>query len=403
MPTEDAPAQAITAHGNEMPTAAQSSHHRGSAPHGSRPRGRPPWWPDGEPWPPPEGSAWPGLRRGFLWRTGCLTSAVLLVGMGGLIVLIWHLTTALGLSARGAGGVAALTALVVVILLGAAVAGRSVRRFAVPFGDLIEAAGRVESGDYSVHVPERAGGPPPVRALVHAFNGMTTRLATDERQRRTLLADISHELRTPLAVVQGELEAMLDGVHAPDEAHLAAALEETQVLARLIEDLRTLALAEARTLALHREATDLGVLIEEVARSLGPRAETAGVSIAVDVAGEPPLLEIDPVRIREVLTNLLANALRYAPAGTRVLVAVRTSHDGRVVRVSVEDAGPGILPEVLAHVFERFTKSADSRGSGLGLAIARQLIEAHGGQIVAERPDDGGTRIVFELPVPPPR
>ncbi len=342
------------------------------------------------------------MRRGFLWRTGCLAAAVLSVGTLGLLVLVWHVASALGLSAGGAGGVALLTTFAVVVLLGLALVGRTVRRFAVPFGDLIEAAGRVEAGDYGARVRERPWGPLPVRALVRAFNGMAAHLETDERQRRTLLADISHELRTPLSVVQGEIEAMLDGVHSADEEHLGAALDETRVLARLIEDLRTLALAEAGTLALHREATDPSVLVEEVARAFRPTAEAAGVSIALDVDDDPPLIEIDPVRIREVLSNVLANGLRYAPRGSRVGIAMHAGDDGRSMRFSVEDEGPGIPPELRTHVFERFAKSTESRGSGLGLAIARQLVEAHGGMIEAASPPDGGTRISFELPLAAP-
>ena len=157
-------------------------------------------------------------RRGFMWQAGCLATLILLTGAVGLIVLLWHLATAIGLSAGGAGGLAVLTVLALAVLIGAAVAGRAVRRMAMPFGDLIDAAGRIEGGDYTARVPERPAGPPPVRALVRSFNGMTSRLEANERQRRTLLADIGHELRTPLAVLQGELEAMLDGVHPPDAA-----------------------------------------------------------------------------------------------------------------------------------------------------------------------------------------
>jgi signal transduction histidine kinase len=320
------------------------------------------------------------------------------IGAVGLIGLVSYLATALGLSAGSAGGAALLAAVAIGALVGAAIVGRAIRRFAAPIGDLIGAAGRVERGDYTVRVPERSVGPPPVRALVRSFNGMTSRLEVNERQRRTLLADIGHELRTPLTVLQGELEAILDGIHPADPPHLEAALDETRVLSRLIDDLRTLALAEAGALALHREPTDLEVLVGEVGRSLHAAADAKGVAIVGEVANELPLLEIDPVRIREVLTNLVGNALRYAPSGSRVIVGVRPSADGQALAVSVADAGPGIPAELVPHVFERFAKSADSRGSGLGLAIARQLVEAHGGRIgVASSPT--GTRIWFELPL----
>ena len=339
-------------------------------------------------------------RSGFLWQAGCLASLILLTGAVGLIVLLWHLATAIGFSAGGAGGIAVLTVLALAVLLGAAIAGRAVRRFAMPFADLIDAAGRVEGGDYSARVPERPGGPPQVRALVHSFNGMTSRLESNERQRRSLMADIGHELRTPLTVLQGELEAMLDGVHPPDVPHLDAALDETRVMARLIDDLRTLALADAGTLALHREPTDLDVLIAEAVRSMEASADAAGVTITTDLPEDLPLLDIDPVRIREVLTNLLGNALRYAPAGSAIATMARRADDGRTLKISVADAGPGIPSDLLPHVFDRFAKAADSRGSGLGLAIARQLVEAHGGHIGVES-SPTGTRFWFDLSLTP--
>jgi len=274
---------------------------------------------------------------------------------------------------------------------------RGARRFALPFGDLIEATGRVEAGDYSarVYVPRR--GMREMRWLTEAFNSMAARLETDERQRRTLLADVSHELRTPLAVLRGELEAMIDGVHPIDEAHLTAAVDQVAMLTKLVEDLRTLALAEAGTLTLRKEPTDLTILAQEAVTSFDGLAAAAGARLQVQMPGEMPLVDLDPLRIQQVIGNLVANALRYAPTGSVVTVAGEARP--KSVVVSVTDAGPGIAPELLPHVFERFTKAEDSRGSGLGLAIARQLVEAHGGSIKAERPKEGGTTISFELPI----
>ena len=340
------------------------------------------------------------MRRGFLWRASCLATLILLTGAVGLIVLLWHLATAIGFSAGGAGGLAVLTVLALAALIGVAVGGRAVRRMAMPFGDLIDAAGRIEDGDYTARVPERPAGPPPVRALVRSFNGMTSRLEANEAQRRTLLAEIGHELRTPLAVLQGELEAMLDGVHPTDAEHLAAALDETHVLARLVDDLRTLALADAGTLALHREPTDLDILIQEVARSMRPAGDATGPTITTDVEDDMPLADVDPVRIREVLTNLVGNALRYARPGSAVTIAARREAVRPTVLLSVADTGPGIPLDLLPHVFDRFVKGADSRGSGLGLAIARQLVEVHGGHLgVGSSP--AGTRFWFDLPLAP--
>jgi two-component system sensor histidine kinase BaeS len=313
----------------------------------------------------------------------------------GPILLIGDLLSMAGLPAPAPAIVAILIVTIVFMALGST--ARGARRFALPFGDLIEATGRVEAGDYSarVYVPRR--GMREMRWLTEAFNSMAARLETDERQRRTLLADVSHELRTPLAVLRGELEAMIDGVHPIDEAHLTAAVDQVAMLTKLVEDLRTLALAEAGTLTLRKEPTDLTILAQEAVTSFDGLAAAAGARLQVQMPGEMPLVDLDPLRIQQVIGNLVANALRYAPTGSVVTVAGEARP--KSVVVSVTDAGPGIAPELLPHVFERFTKAEDSRGSGLGLAIARQLVEAHGGSIKAERPKEGGTTISFELPI----
>jgi signal transduction histidine kinase len=221
---------------------------------------------------------------------------------------------------------------------------------------------------------------------------------------------VTHELRTPLAIVQGSVEAILDGVHPADEAHLSAILEETRVLDRLIEDLRTLALSESGALSLHREPTDLSILATDVATSFSAAAATAGVELDARVDDELPLVEVDPVRIREVIANLVANALRHTPSGGRVTIdahAATASRPAKVppasssgsIEIRVRDTGTGIDPELLPHVFERFSRGAGSTGSGLGLSIARGLIELHGGTIEASSPSGGGTEILVRLPI----
>jgi signal transduction histidine kinase len=311
----------------------------------------------------------------------------------GATVIFWTLATALG-APDMVGNIARGVALLVVVY-GFLFTARSLRRLAAPTGDVIEAVGRVADGDLSTRVRER--GPREARALARAFNAMTTRLEAGEEQRRRLLADVSHELRTPLSVVQGNLEAIVDGVHPADEAHLAAILDETKVLSRLVEDLRTLSLAESGALALHRESLDVDALVRETVESFASQAEPAGVALEAKVSSGLPQVDADPVRAREILSNLIANALRYTPRGGTVTVEAR-AEDGAVA-VDVRDTGAGVAPETVGRIFDRFYKSPESRGAGLGLAIAKQLVEAHGGQISATSVVGEGTVVHFTLPV----
>lgn len=350
---------------------------------------------------------WRGPRRGLARHFGCLVVllSLLIVSVG--VLVLWLLTTLLGLGgregefatlARGAGLVVLVVGVVAV-----AIAIRLVRSIAPPLGDLVDAAGRVEAGDYAVRVPEVNRGPGELRGLGRAFNTMTARLEADEAQRRRLLADVSHELRTPLAVVKGNLEALIDGVYPADEAHLSPILEETRVIERLIGDLRTLSLAEAGTLALHPESTDVGVLIADVIDGFRPRVEEHGVEFRVDASNDLPLVELDPIRIREVVSNLVDNALRYAAVGGSISLAAcelpGSAHAASTLEIVVTDDGPGIAPELLPTVFDRFAKTAESRGSGLGLAIARAIVEAHGGTISASSAPGSGTTMRVLLPL----
>jgi signal transduction histidine kinase len=369
-----------------------------------RRRGPPPWWPAGEPWPPREGrGTWGGRgprggRRGPWSRGfGCLFSLFFLLGIAGIIGVITTVIERVG----PLGQLARLFGFVLVIaVIGALlISGRTFRRVAGSLDEMVDAASRVESGDYSVRVRERDRGPRSMRDLARGFNEMVTRLEVDEAQRRRLLADVSHELRTPLTVVQGNIEAMLDGVHQVDETHLAAILEETRVLGRLVDDLRTVALSETGSLPLHREPTDLSIVATDAVGAFRPAADAGGVELAVEIADDIPLLEVDPVRIREVISNLIANALSHTPRGGSVAVDARVGDTGRAVVVTVRDTGSGIEPDLLRHVFDRFAKGAESRGSGLGLAIARGLVEAHGGSIDVVSSAGRGSTFRFSIPL----
>jgi len=331
------------------------------------------------------------MRRGFLWRAGAAFGIVLLLGGAACAATLWLL----GSLAQPAPGAAPWALLVLGLVVIMAVLP-ALRILALPLRNLIDAAGRVEAGDLSATVPVR--GPRELRSLARAFNAMLERLRSNEAERRRLLADVTHELRTPIAVIQGNLEAMLDGVYPPDADHIGPVLEETRVLSRLVDDLRTLSLAESGVLELHREPTDLGVLAGEVVSSFRGQAETAGIELLAHVPGETPLVEVDPLRVREVLANLTANALRHTPPGGKVRIAAAVEPAGRGVVLSVVDTGTGIPLEDLPYIFDRFYKSSDSTGSGLGLAIAKNLVEAHGGEIRAES-TPSGTTLRFTLPM----
>jgi signal transduction histidine kinase len=213
--------------------------------------------------------------------------------------------------------------------------------------------------------------------------------AEQDRLRRQLMADVAHELRTPLAILQGRIEGLLDGVYPRDETHLAELLEETRHLSRLAEDLGTLAHAEAGALELRKKTVDLGDLLRDVAATL-PR------TITLKVPADLPTVEADPLRIRQVLLNLLGNALRHTPAEGAIAVEVQAQPLRMLIRV--RDSGSGIAPEDLPHLFERFQKGSDSRGSGLGLPIARKLVLAHGGDIGIESAPGQGTEVTVSLP-----
>jgi signal transduction histidine kinase len=310
--------------------------------------------------------------------------------LGGMVVLLAKLVSNLG----GVSGVLAIIASPFVLALVAALIGRSFVRSWRPVRRLIRAAGELADGDYSARVEPSGSGS--MRAAIASFNDMAGRLETADEQRRRLLADLGHELRTPLTVIRGEIEAMLDGVHEIDTDHLRLLMNEVQVMERLLEDLRTLSLLDAGRLELHPEPTDLVSLIDDVADGYKRRAAEAGVAVSVDADPGVPELLVDPVRIREVLTNLTVNALRAMPDGGGLLFRVRST--GRGVGLAVIDTGTGIDQPELDHVFDRFHKGSGSRGSGLGLTISRDLIHAHKGSIEIQSEPGVGTTVLIELP-----
>ena len=270
----------------------------------------------------------------------------------------------------------------------------TMRHVGAPLSAVVAAAQRVGIGDFSVRLEEQ--GLPWIRSLAAAFNTMTSGLERQQRERQALMADIAHELRTPVTVIQGRVEGMLDGIYPRDERQVRQLLEHTQMLTRLIEDLRTSAHAESGTLSLQREPTDPAVLVDEVAAAFRGGAVAAGVRIETRCGPDLPLVDVDAHRIRGVLLNLLTNAVRHSPAGEIVTIECERDPAGLVIRVS--DRGAGIPEADVARVFDRLHKGSASSGSGLGLTIARSLVVAHGGTIAAANGPHGGAVFTVVLP-----
>jgi signal transduction histidine kinase len=256
----------------------------------------------------------------------------------------------------------------------------------------------VAAGDLGARAPATSGAS--LGRLTESFNEMAERLETNERRRRELLADIAHELRTPLQVMRGSLEGMLDGVHQVDPERLAMLVTQTETMARLLDDLHTLSMAEAGVLELHMEPVDPRGLVEGTIDTFAGDARQRGVRLDTEIDDHlPATIDVDPVRIREVLANLTTNALRHTPRDGTVTVSVADAADG-IIRFEVLDTGPGIPPDERATIFDRFVSSADTGGTGLGLAIAKRLVETHDGRIEALDAPGGGTTMRVDLPVP---
>ena len=333
----------------------------------------------------------PGFGPGRRFRRGALVVLLVVVG------LVSTLATVVASVLTGNAPAAWITVLVSVAVLGGLIASaRWLWRNARAVGALMDAADRVAAGDYTTRVATTDARQ--LGRLTTAFNEMTEHLQTNEQRRRELLADVAHELRTPLQVIRGTLEGMLDGLYPADPDRLRPLLEETIVMARLLDDLRTLSMADAGVLELHRETVDPKALADDAVDTFRSMAGDASITLASShAAGVPTTIEADPVRLAEVLANLLTNAIRDTPAGGRI--TLRVSGELRAVSFAVEDTGRGIPRDLLPFVFDRWVTSADTRGTGLGLAIAKRLVEAHGGGIEAIANASGGTTIRFSIPV----
>lgn len=271
-----------------------------------------------------------------------------------------------------------------------------------PFDELSASIRRIALRDFGVRLgPYKFKEPHEFNEVAEAFNAMAADLQRSEELRNSMMADVSHELRTPLTVLEGNLRAALDHVYALDEAEIANLYSQTTHLIRLVNDLHELALAEARQLPLDRQPTDLCGVVNETMQIFAPLAEERGVVLRCAV-GELPMLCVDGSRMRQVLYNLLTNALRHTPHGGEIVLS--GTYEEKDVVLAVSDNGEGLEAEQLEAVFNRFyrsdkSRSRDTGGTGLGLAIVSAIVASHGGSVAAWS-DGPGHGCTFSIALP---
>lgn len=290
---------------------------------------------------------------------------------------------------------AAAAGVAVVAIFGTILLSRRVLR---PIGTITGASRRLAAGDLSERVPVR--GHDELSVLATSFNSMAESLQASKEQQRNMVADIAHELRTPLANIRGYLEALKDGVIKPDTALFVSLYDEAVLQQRLIDDLQDLAQAESGTMIYHRARLDVAELLNTCRTAHATAADGRGVGLEVYVY-QRPAVDGDPDRLRQVIGNLITNALRATPLGGSV--KLRAVTDGDDVVIEVADTGRGIEPDDLAHVFDRFWRADNARsrstgGSGLGLAIAREIVGAHDGSLTVASEVGVGTVCTIRLP-----
>lgn len=291
-----------------------------------------------------------------------------------------------------------LVALAVALFIGIFLA----RNIARPIRDLTQATTAVAHGELGRQVEVR--GNDEIAELSISFNQMSSDLALASRQRRQMTADIAHELRTPLSIIMGYTESLRDGVLPSNAETFDIIYDEAEHLSRLVQDLRTLSLADAGELSLNLGLIDPVELLRNVAARYAHQAEQKGVGLQVEVGSELPDVEVDQGRMEQVLSNLVSNALRYTPAQGQITLSAHQKSSDLLV-LQVQDTGVGIAPEDVERIFDRFYKvdasrTAENGESGLGLAIARSLVLMHNGRISVESVGGSGSTFRIELPYP---
>jgi signal transduction histidine kinase len=293
----------------------------------------------------------------------------------------------------------AIGALVVSLLLGVFLA----RTLTRPIREITTATRAVADGDLEQKVSVRSRDE--LGELATSFNLMSAKLAQSINLRRQMTADIAHELRTPISVILGHTEAMHDGVLPPSEETYDIIRDEALRLERMVDDLRTLSRADAGELILNLCLTPVQGLLDQAVKAYRPHASKKDINLHLETHPDLPEVNIDPDRMAQVLSNILTNALRYTPEGGDITIS--TKETVGAVEIRIHDSGPGIEPEELPNIFDRFyrtdkSRQRDSGGSGLGLAIAKSIVEEHGGRIWAESEPGEGTTIVIALSTSPP-
>lgn len=306
------------------------------------------------------------------------------------------------------GGRRIVLALVVILVVAVVASLAASRRVLRPVRRLTEATQQMAAGELATRVP--VTGHDEVARLGRSFNDMAQALGEADDQRRRMVSDVAHELRTPLSNLRGYLEAGHDGVLERDDAWTGSLLEEVALLQHVVDDLGVLAQADAGRLALHPVDGDVAVTVDTALLAMRGAAESRSVTLARTGLASAPAPH-DPLRLRQVVANLVSNAVRHSPEGATVTVDLRTDpgpDDRPGVVVEVADRGAGIAAEHLPHVFERFFRADPSRtretgGSGLGLAIVEQLVDAHGGVVTAGQRAGGGAVFTVWLPAGRPQ
>lgn len=292
----------------------------------------------------------------------------------------------------------ALATMAVALILGILLS----RSLTSPIRELTHATHAVSEGNLSQQVPIRSNDE--LGELAQAFNKMSSELSRSVNARKQMTADIAHELRTPLSLILGHAEAVHDGVLPPTRENFEIIREEATRLGHLVDDLRTLSLADAGELSIDLQTIEPRRLLQEVASLYQYHTQQRKIALELDITTPLPMLDVDPGRMTQVLTNILDNAIRHTPAGGKILLSAREVNGQ--VELAIQDSGPGLKAEDLDRVFNRFYRTNTSRprgdafagGSGLGLAIAKSIVEAHGGQISAENKEGKGLRVVVRLP-----